>query len=171
MDIIGEYFYVIILIIGALAQWMKSRSESKAEAEEMRKRQERGGEEYYDPEEIEEWSAPRPAVPPPLPAAEIAPAPSHRRSGSTPPPVSATNIESELQRQAALAEQMRLLKESRKPAKRDGASAAKERSGHGRVREMDLPAGASLRQRLGNNRELKNAFVLKEILEKPVGLR
>lgn len=67
MDFFEDYFYVIILIVGAIVQWLKTQSEKKEAKEYQRDEPE------YDPVELEEFIGeaeqryPRPAVPPPLP--------------------------------------------------------------------------------------------------------
>ena len=50
MDFISEYFYVIILIVGAIAQWLKSRSGSEQEEES------RSEEPDWYTEELEDFS-------------------------------------------------------------------------------------------------------------------
>lgn len=185
MDIIGEYFYVIILIIGAIAQWMKSRSEAKAAAEEERRRPTEDEEEFFGPdfdlEDMLERSSPQPAVPPPLPGGsmpgvEKSAVPDLRRRGMAPPPVQAaefqtSTLEAELQRQASLAEQVALMKQAKKTRNPDNAAAMKARSNYPNFRPISGSTGTGLKQRLSNREELKKAFVLKEILEKPIGLR
>lgn len=184
MDLIGEYFYVILLILGAVAQWVKSRNEAKAEAEQAKRRADQGGadDEYFDLEDILERaaheSAPRPAVPPPLPTGpmpgvERSPAPDLRRKNTPPPPVASYGshaINAELARQNALAEQVALLQQAKKRSNgSENAAAAKARSGFSKTHQVS--PSTSLKQRLLRRDELRKGFVLKEILEKPVGLR
>jgi len=169
MDFISEYFYVIILIVGAIAQWLKSRSESEQEEEY------RGEEPDYNPEELEEFIGeaerrnPRPAVPPPLPAGGALPGvgrsqvPDLRRN--EPPPLQEAaeefDFSAELDRQQALIDQAREFKHEKSARKSKGAKPAVDRA---------VPS-SGIRGRLHNRSELRSAFVLKEILEKPVGLR
>ncbi|QTN32104.1 hypothetical protein HZ994_07105 [Akkermansiaceae bacterium] len=163
MDFISEYFYVIILIVGAIAQWLKSRSEAKDE----------GG---YHPDELEEFEMeaerriPRPAVPPPLPPSGAAvpdavrPAVPDLRRQSPPPLLEAFDPSAELSRQQALMERAREFKKAKSARTTKAPKQAGERA------VSTAPAG-SIRNRLHKRSELRSAFVLKEILEKPVGLR
>jgi hypothetical protein len=172
MDIIRDnIFLIILLLVGAISQWLKARGEA-------RENQDPG----YDPAEIEEMIEEaerrhsRPAVPPPLPpnafpqppGSVVAPAPSLRRKSREPVSASAAfDTSSELARQQELAEKLKEMKRTR------GARAMSE-SLQPRKQAAAMPgagAGLSLKQRLGHRRELRQAFVLKEILEKPVGLR
>lgn len=173
MDFLSEYFYVIILIVGAIAQWLKSRSESRDAAPYERE------EPHYDPEVLEELEReaerrnPRPSVPPPLPSAGALPGvgrsavPDLRRKSTAPPVPAAAYVDAseELARQQALMDKARDFKRAKvaratKAPKEFGAKAA-----------VPVATGGGLRNRLHNRRELRSAFVLKEILERPVGLR
>lgn len=174
MDIIRDnIFLIILLIVGAISQWLKARAEAK-----------QGQEPDYDPADFEEMIEEaerrhsRPAVPPPLPpnalphpapataGGAVAPAPSLRRKPRETEQAAFDNS-SELARQQEIADRLKEMKRTRgareisdslQPRKQTATQAASA-SGH------------SLKQRLGNTRELRQAFVLKEILEKPVGLR
>lgn len=166
MDFISEYFYVIILIVGAIAQWLKSRSESKDSG---------GG---YHPEELEEFEREaehrnaRPAVPPPLPPSGGAlpglgrsPVPDLRRNSTSVAAAAAPYLDAsaELARQQALMDQAGEFKRAKIARK---AKAAPILSPAKAAR----PA-VGIRGRLHNRSEIRSAFVLKEILEKPIGLR
>jgi hypothetical protein len=175
MDLIlDNIFLIILLLVGAISQWLKSRGESGPA-------QDPG----YDPEELEELEEmvreaerrhSRPAAPPPLPSssafpvpqgAALAPAPPLRRkSGETSAAVPDTS--SELARQQAIADQLKELKRTRGAREHNDSLLLPRRRGQ-------IPASAaaasSLKARLLNRNELRQAFVLKEILEKPVGLR
>ena len=170
MDFISEYFYVIILIVGAIAQWLKSRSESEQEEEY------RGEEPDYNPEELEEFIGeaerrnPRPAVPPPLPAGGALPGvgrsqvPDLRRN--EPPPLQEAaeefDFSAELDRQQALIDQAREFKHEKSARKSIEVKPAV-------VRPVSKEMATGIRERLHRRTELRSAFVLKEILEKPVG--
>jgi hypothetical protein len=169
MDFISEYFYVIILIVGAIAQWMKSRSESREEngrpndaedLEEMIGREERRQSRPAVPPPLA-----RPLTPPPLPASGHSPAPELRRKSREVAP--AFDTSGELARQQALAEKVKVMKQAR-AARKAGESlpSGKESAG-----SATRSAGLGLRDRLRNRNELRQAFVLKEIIEKPVALR
>ena len=168
MDFIIENIYWLVFAAAGLVQWWKSTQEAKEE----RRRSER----EIDPADLEEMIEqaerchPRPAVPPPLPQATSVPAPPpvlERRT--TPPPVVIPplkdGVSTELERQAKLAEQMKRLQLEKRQRSREANAIATA----GRKKQSQ-PVG-SLRGRLQNRRELRQAFVLKEILEKPVGLR
>jgi hypothetical protein len=171
MDIIlDNIFLIILLLVGAISQWLKARGEARQNQDTS-----------YDPADIEEMieeaerRQSRPAVPPPLPPAArphptggmVTPAPSLRRKSREPEPAAAFDTSSELARQQEIADKLKEMKRTR------GARAMSD-SLLPRKQAAAIPgatAGLSLKQRLGHRRELRQAFVLKEILEKPVGLR
>ncbi|MFM2199169.1 MAG: hypothetical protein RLZZ505_2601 [Verrucomicrobiota bacterium] len=172
MDIIRDnIFLIILLFVGAISQWLKARADAKQSQEHE-----------YDPADLEEMieeaerRQSRPAVPPPLPptavplptGGTVAPAPSLRRKSREPEPAPALfDSSAELARQQQLAEKVKELKRTR------GARAMNE-SVLPRKQSSAIPqtaTGLTLKQRLGHRKELRQAFVLKEILEKPVGLR
>ena len=172
MDIIlDNIFLIILLLVGAISQWIKARADARQE-------QDPG----FDPSELEEMieeaerRQARPAVPPPLPPAafplphgsSVAPAPNLRRASReavAPPAAAAFDTSSELARQEQIAEQLKELKRSRGARETGDALIPRHRD------RRASPAGASLHARLGNRQELRQAFVLKEILEKPMALR
>lgn len=179
MDFIFDNIFIIILAASGLVQWWKSTQEAKKERENQRYP------EAYDPEELEEFLGQaerrhaRPAVPPPLPTAgesQVMPGvernrvPTLKRSQSIPEAKAFTRAphyqqehEEELARQAALAEQLSGLKKVKK--KQEPVL------GNSRKKTTKPFVGGSLRDRLSNRRELRQAIVLKEILDKPIGLR
>ena len=174
MAFLSDYFYIIILIVGAIAQWLKSRSEA-AEASPYEPE-----EHEYDPESLEDFEReaermnPRPAVPPPLPSGGGAlpgvgrnPVPELRKKSSPPPVPAAAYIDAsqEADRQQALIEKAREFKRAK------AARTTKEPKGFGERATVPVVHGGSLKSRLHSRRELRSAFLLKEILEKPVGLR
>lgn len=172
MDIITDNIVLILfLIVGAIVQWLKSRGESQQQKQDT----------GYDPADIEEMIEEaehrriRPAVPPQLPPAAfphpagtvVAPAPALRRKPREPEAATAFDTSSELARQQDIADKLKEMKRTR------GAREISESvlSG-GRPTATPIPAtSASLKSRLSNRRELRQAFILKEILEKPAGLR
>jgi hypothetical protein len=172
MDIIRDnIFLIILLFVGAISQWLKARAEAK-----------QGQEPDYDPAEIEEMLEEaerrhsRPAVPPPLPptafpqppGSVIAPAPTLRRKSREPesaPP--AYDASAELARQQELADKLKEMKRTRGARQTADGIPPRKRS----ASEPIPAAGVSLKSRLGSRRELRQAFVLREILGKPVGLR
>jgi hypothetical protein len=134
-----------------------------------------------------ERRAPAPATPPPLPTAttttsggplpgvERTPAPALRRNPPPQPQMETTQapskFEAELARQASMLEQVRIFKQAKTAKTLEDAAALKARAAYGGAAVARAAGGTSLRARLRNGRELKQAFVLKEVLEKPVGLR
>jgi hypothetical protein len=174
MEFIENYFYIIILIVGAIAQWMKSRSGSNEEKGFQ------GDEAGYDPAELEEFIGEaerrnsRPSVPPPLPSqaggalpgAGRSPVPDLRRKSPTLLQEAAVsfNISDELDRQQELIEKAREFKRAKIARK----SKEVKISGASRVSKVRT---SGIRGRLHSRSEIRSAFVLKEILDKPVGLR
>ncbi|MEP2775674.1 MAG: hypothetical protein ABJQ29_04345 [Luteolibacter sp.] len=164
MDFIFDNIIWFVMAAAGLVQWWKSTQEAKMEqaAEEARRREARDYEEFIEEAEMR---LPKAAVPPPLPAGGAAQAPELRRSNkravADAPPL--PDMGSELERQALLAEQIREFKRAKKT-----------RSpvfDHRKKVKPTTTGSIGVKARLGNRRELKDAFVLKEILEKPVGLR
>lgn len=167
--ILDNIFIIILLFVGAVSQWLKARGESR-----------QGQDAGVDPAELEEMieqaerRQARPAVPPPL-ARTSAPPPLpgsgrsavpelHRKSREAGP---AFDIAGELARQQALAEKVKELKQARS-AMKSGESLL---FGKKAVISEPRPEGLGLKARLRDRMELRQAFVLKEILEKPVALR
>ena len=168
MDFIFENIIWFIAAAAGLVQWWKSTQEAKEEARRETHEHE------YDPGELEEFleqaerANPRPAVPPPLPMETTVAPPALRRSVPEAPARESNPYQGnagELERQAKLAEQMKLLKQSKKHRNLEDSPI----SNPGWKKPVETTG--SLRGRLQNRRELRQAFVLKEILEKPVGLR
>lgn len=179
MEFVLDHIYWIIIAAAGLVQWWRSTQEAKQERENHRPSDE------YLPKKVEEFleqmerRQPKPATPPPLPRKsqptpprlDRAPAPSlkkvnppntgSRLSASVPHHIQQAQ-QAELDRQAAIAEQIKNLKQAKK--NQEAAQTAK--------REKQQPvASGSIRDRLKNRSELRQAFVMKEFLEKPVGLR
>lgn len=181
MDIIRDnIFLIILLFVGAISQWLKARADAKqsqeheydpADFEEMIEEAERRHSRPAVPPPLQRGSAPPPLPPTALPhptGGTVAPAPSMRRKSREPEPAAALfDSSAELARQQQLAEKVKELKRTR------GARAMNE-SILPRKKSPSIPqttTGLTLKQRLSHRKELRQAFVLKEILEKPVGLR
>ncbi len=174
MDFISEYIYVVILIVGAIAQWLKSRSE-KAENERVEQTiRERQAQQMEEAANAPHANSPRPAVPPPLPSAplpgvERSPVPQLRKMGSTPPPVPGgldgvlALQHAEMERQQAIVDRVNEFKLAKKSNPMEIVPKRKPSASRATV--------GTIASRLGSHRELRQAFVLKEILEKPIGLR
>lgn len=168
MDLVLDNIIWLIIAAAGIVRWWKSSQEAKEEVE--------SNEHQYTDEELEEFLEqaerrhPQSSAPPPLPNAAPATAapPVLKRQGAQPQPPDSGLLEktsAELERQQSLAEQVRLLnvKKGQRREKEDTISIAQKRK--------PIEAAGSLRARLGNRGELRQAFVLKEILEKPVGLQ
>jgi hypothetical protein len=173
MDFIFDNLLILIIVASGIVKWWTSTQEAKKERENPQPQEEYDLEELEDFAEQAEGRYSAPAVPPPLPPGDVGPmpgverssVPALRRKSSEPPSFDATSgVEEELARQSALAEQLSGLKQARK------ARTAKVASG-GRKKSNSAFATGSLRSRLKNRRELRQAFVVKEILDKPIGLR
>ncbi|MGJ8644609.1 MAG: hypothetical protein ACSHX9_14460 [Luteolibacter sp.] len=172
MDFIFDNIIWFVMAAAGIVQWWKSTQEAKqVEREQEGRQQER--ENYEEFIEEAESRIPNAAVPPPLPAGggdpmpgvERSPVPDLRRRGkrevAEASPI--TEMNSELARQAALAEQISELKRAKKDSRPNFDIQKKKKT--------ETSGGLGLKARLKNGQELKDAFVLKEILEKPVGLR
>ena len=161
MDFVLDNIYWLVIVAAGLVQWWKATQEAKAERQ-------REAEEYNpaDMGEMPGRNSPRPAIPPPLPQA--APAPALRRSAPEPPPFETNpygTLPGELERQTQLAEQIKLLKRAKRQRSPEETPTVTSR------RRNPVESSGTLRGRLGNRRELRQAFILKEVLEKPLGLR
>ena len=168
MDFIFENIIWFIVAAAGIVKWLKASKEAREESDEYSHQ--------YSEEEIEEFleqaerAHPRAAVPPPIPQAASTPSapPVLNRRVAVPPAITVnppSGVSGELQRQQALAEQVKQLKEAKlkRSLEESSVSAFEKRK--------PVAAIGSLRGRLKNRLELRQAFVLKEILEKPVGLR
>ncbi len=174
MDFVFDNIYIIVFVAAGLVQWWKATQNAKKEREEEQRTKK------YFSGQVEERRHSRPAVPPPLPAGahpvppsfDRSPVPSlkkvNRPTSEAKAFVNAPHYieeaqQAELARQAAIAEQLSGLKQARKN-KQEAIQTAK------REKAKTVVSG-SIRDRLKNRSELRQAFVLKEFLEKPVGLR
>ncbi len=167
MDWIFDNFQIVALVGIALASWIKSRMDAKAaEREERQAREEMGeGEEIFGPDEAWEEPPPRQPVPPPL-----------HRAG--PPPVpTAAQYEAELEAAALLKHQMDLQERLRqiretKASTSGGAAVTRARVAASQSHAAAAaPVKSGLRSALRNRSEIRRAFVLREILGPPLGLR
>ena len=158
MDWIFDHFQIVLIVALAFASWLKNRYEQKQAEREAR---EAG--ELPDEEEIfgpyETWQPePIPNQPPPIPTYET--------YNELPPQEPAPNRE--LERQNALREQLRQIREA-KAITTGNAAATRERAN--RKGKAAAPATTSLRGMLRNRSELRKAVITREVLGTPVGLR
>lgn len=164
MDWIFDHFQIVILIALGLGSVVKSLLESKA-------KQKRESEEEYDPGDVfapdEEYREPAmPSVPPPL-TRQIVPPPL-RESGYD----EAVAIETAqvLKHQRELTDRLRQIRETRATTT-GGASATRARISAKGTAEPSAQVPTSIRSRLRDPREVRRAFVMREILDPPVSLR
>lgn len=161
MDWLLEHIQLVLLAGLGLAGWLKSRYDA-GQAEE---RPDRPVGPFSPPA-----GAPRPFVPPPLRRTVTQPSPLQ-----TVPPAFSTaghDFSEELRRQHEIEERLRVIRESR-PAKAvstGGAAATRARVAARGKAQAPRPITTSLRQRLHNPAEIRAAIVLREILDRPVGL-
>lgn len=166
MDWIFEHFQIVVLIALGLGSVVKSLLESKA-----KQKQEREREEEYDPGDVfapdEEYRAPAmPSVPPPLTRQVV---PQSQREGGYDEAVAA-EMARELKHQRDLAEHLRQIRET-KATTTGGASATRARIASKGTKKQASQAPLSIRGRLRDPLEVRRAFVMREILDPPVGLR
>ncbi|MBC7981181.1 MAG: hypothetical protein H7Y36_11515 [Armatimonadetes bacterium] len=180
MDFIFDNIYVLVLVAAGIAQWLKSRREAK-QAEREASHGEREEDDVFGPdfdfgEMMEEHKrqaelgVPDAVAPPPLPVP--LPELETRRTHLPSPGESPSIHEREFARQNALADQMRMLKLAKSSLRPEGAAGAKARVALRRDHSTKAVAqGGGLDARLRSRSEIKKAFILKEILDAPLGLR
>lgn len=160
MDWIFDHFQIVLIVALAFASWVKSRQEAKQAEREAREAGELpdmrdifGPEETWQPE-------PEPNQPPPIPT--------YTYNSPAPPVIDEANALRELERQSALREQLRQIRESKAITTGNAAATRERNSGKGKA-----PAAitASLRETLKNRSELRKAVITREVLGAPVGLR
>lgn len=115
----------------------------------------------------------RPLRPPPPPPIRQTTTPPPIHQGMTPPPLQrvavtavAGDVNSELARQRAIEERIRKIREAKLKAQAASAPAHQVPVAH-----RQAPISHSLNLRLHNAKELRRAFVIKEILDRPVSMR
>ncbi len=164
MEWIFEHFQIVILIALGVGSVLKSMWEAKA-------RQKQESEEEYNPEDVfapdEEYREPAmPSVPPPLTRQAVPPP--LRESGYD----EAVAIETAraLKHQQDLADRLRQIRETRATTT-GGASATRARISASTSAVPVAQVPSSIRSRLRVPREVRRAFVMREILDPPVTLR
>lgn len=166
MDWIFDNFQIVVLVLLGIGSMLKSIVDSK-----NKEKREREEEEGHDPGEVfapdEEYSSPAaPNVPPPL----------YRQA--VPPPLRESGYEEEtaietaraLKHQHDLAERLRHIREI-KATTTGGAAATQARDSAKSTTSKSASAALSIRARLRSPAEIRRAFVMREILNAPVGLR
>lgn len=164
MDWIFDHIQIVILIALGVGSIVKSLLESKA-------KQQRESEEEYDPGEVfapdEDYRDPmEPSVPPPL-VRQVVPR-SQRESGYD--ESVANEAAKALKHQQQLAERLRQIRET-KATTTGGAAATRARISAKGAKKPPAKGPFSLRTRLCDPAEVRQAFVMREILDPPVSLR
>ena len=165
MDWIFEHFQIVVLIVLGIGSMVKSifDSKSKKAAEQ---------EAEWDPTPqvpLDDYTSYRktlPSVPPPL------------TGPATPPPLRMAGYEAEvahetaraLKHQQDLAERLRQIRAT-KATTTGGASATRARIASKGIAKVLKQTPLTLRRRLFDPAEVRQAFVMREILDPPVGLR
>lgn len=158
MNWIFDNFQIVVLVLLGVGSLVKTVLESKAKAARER-------EETYNPEEVfapdEDYGEPqrqaRPSVPPPL-----------RQAGYDVEVASETA--KALKHQQDLAERLRQIRDT-KATTTGGAAATRARVANKGMVKSAVQAPAAIRARLRDPLEVRRAFVMREILDPPVGLR
>ncbi len=183
MDWIFDHPQIILLIILGVGSMLKSAVEARAEkAAERDFTEERENRVPIDQDTSYRKVMPsvpppiqRADRPPPLPAGRT-PSPKKRRKvkpASTAPPSFSAAEEAAgiLKHQRDLAERLRQIRET-KATTTGGAAATRARVAAKDTKQPTQSLGPiSLRKRLTNPAEVRRAFVMREILDRPVGLR
>ena len=159
MDWIFDHFQIVLIVALAFASWLKSRHEAKQAEREAREAREASElpdmKDIFGPEET--WQ-PMPNQPPPVPTYE----PYYE----LPPQEAVPNRE--LERQNALREQLRQIRESKTVTTGNAAATRVRANTKGKAPAV---VTASLRGMLRNRSELRKAVITREVLGTPVGLR
>jgi hypothetical protein len=164
MDWIFDNFQIVILIALGIGSVVKSLLESKAKQKQER-------EEGYDPGDVfapdEDYRGPAmPTVPPPL-NRQVVPPPLREIGYDE---AVANETAKALKHQQELAERLRQIRET-KATTTGGAAATRARISAKGAKNTPVKGPLGIRTRLQNPAEVRQAFVMREILDPPVGLR
>lgn len=160
MDWIFDHLQIVVIAIVVVGSIIKQFLDAKAAERQARKDMEERGD-VFGPEEY--WETDPPAEPPPL-------------TGSVPPPLRRQTEpvavdESMLRRQHEMQERLKQIKET-KAITTGNAAVTRTRAANLRKPAKPVEAGpATLRSTLRGKKEIRRAIILKEILDKPLGLR
>ncbi|MFN6018302.1 MAG: hypothetical protein ACK49N_12060 [Verrucomicrobiota bacterium] len=160
MDWIFDHFQIVLIVALAFASWVKSRQEAKQAEREAREAGELPDmEDIFGPEESWQPEAePMTNQPPPVPSQ------SARNAFPAQEPVP----DYELERQNALREQLRQIREAKAITTGNAAATRERANAKGKAA---APVATSLRGMLRNRSELRKAVITREVLGTPVGLR
>lgn len=164
MSFVFDNLIWLLAAAAGLVQWWKATQEAKEEKQRERE---------FQPTEIEEFEVvpkrrlARTILPPRMPDMVPTPPPILRRSAPEPfvvrTPANEINAR-ELEAQTRLAEQLHQFNKERRDKKR-------EESPISASPKQLVASSLSLQGELRSRKEIRKAFVLKEILERPLGLR
>jgi hypothetical protein len=165
MDWIFDNIQIVAFVLIGIGSLVKTMLDSKANAKREAEAQENDPGEIFAPDE--EYTIPRESnVPPPIyRRAIIEPA---RESGYE--EAAAMEAAKALKHQQVLAERLRQIRET-KATTTGGAAATRARVSARKTTQQTAAPALSIRARLRNPAELRRAFVMREILDVPVGLR
>lgn len=156
MDWIFDHFQIVLIVALAFASWIKSRQEAKqAEREAREPRELPDMQDVFEPKET--WQ-PLPNQPPPIPT--------YSTQSELPSQEPVPNRE--LERQNALREQLRQIREAKAVTTGNAAATRERTNAKGKAPAV---VAASLRGMLRNRSELRKAVITREVLGTPVGLR
>lgn len=161
MQWIFDHFQIVVIIAVIVGSLAKQFLEAKAAERRAREEQDEG--DIFDPGEDwqPEYPQPEPSVPPPL---ERTVPPPLARSATPPPLVSDT--EALLKRQQDMQDRLKQIKEAK------GYTQAPKMTSPGAKRGKSNGATSStLQDALRDRNQVRRAFVTREILGPPVGLR
>jgi type IV secretory pathway VirB10-like protein len=177
MNWILEHLQIVLLVVIGIASVLKSAFDNRKTAGRTI---DAGDEDDSDRVPLDQDKSYRKgmprgaAAPPPLP--EVREAPRERKkvkaASAAPPPLSAAEEAARvLKHQEELAARLRRIREA-KATNRGGAATARTRAAvKPEKQSSQLDLRDSLRKRLANPAEVRRAFVMREILDRPVGLR
>lgn len=173
MDWILDHLQIIVLVIIGIGSLVKSALDNRKAA--GRQFDTADDQVPLDDDKSYRKGMPRETgTPPPLPQERAATKERKkvRAAPATPPPLSAADEAARvLKHQEELAARLRRIREA-KATNRGGAATTRSRAAVGTEKPSAQPAGrASLRRTLRDPAEVRRAFVMREILDRPVGLR
>ena len=165
MDWIFDHFQIVVIVLLGIGSLVKSMFDAKAKQAAER-------EADWDPtpevplDDDTSYRKVQPSVPPPL------------TQPATPPPIRMAGYEAEVANEAAkvlkhqrdLAERMRQIRDN-KATTTGGASATRARIAAKGVIKPLKQTPLTLRRRLRDPAEVRQAFIMREILDPPLGLR
>ncbi|MFD2255163.1 hypothetical protein ACFSSA_00615 [Luteolibacter algae] len=166
MDFFFDNIIFFLAAAAGLVQWWKSTQEAKQEklAEEQRREQIKR---YLAEQEAgrTEVTAPRAAIPPPIPkSAPVAVVP-EKKVGKPLANASGMKMHDELERQRAIADRLAEIEQRKRSEKT-------KMGGKGSEHQQYVSGPCiGVKSRLRNMKELRQAVVVKEILDSPVSLR